>query len=150
MINVIKTLIFASIIALVAACTPHPKEQETKLEPTIEVLKERCFLQVTGKDSLFVKLSVVGNNVTGILNWLPSEKDKMIGTLVGTLQDDIVTAVYSYSAEGVSANEQKIIKLQENNVLIKTGELEKQNDLWVIKDKENAIFSEAIPKVACP
>ncbi|MBC7449913.1 MAG: hypothetical protein H7259_00335, partial [Cytophagales bacterium] len=49
-------------------------------------------------DSMIITLTVHGDSVKGVFSWLPGEKDKMTGTLNGTIKDSIVTAVYSYMA----------------------------------------------------
>jgi hypothetical protein len=99
-------------------------------------------------DSLVMNLHIKNDSVTGVLNWLPAQKDKMTGTLVGTIQDDVITAIYTYSAEGTMAKEEKILKLDSNRIFFKTGELEERNGVWTLKDK-TAPFSESIPKILC-
>jgi hypothetical protein len=96
-----------------------------------------------------VKLTIIGNDVSGTLRWLPSEKDKMVGTLDGTLQNDTITAVYSYQAEGTDAREEKILRLTPDSLFIQHGELVDQNGTWVLKNKRTAQFTEAAVKTAC-
>lgn len=143
-----------SLILLISACTA-PEKKEARNE-------QLCFLQVTqGEmimtsdegmeiliDSLVLNLHIKNDSVSGVLNWLPAQKDKMTGTLNGTINGDVITAIYSYSAEGTMAKEEKIMKLDSNKVTIKTGELEKHNGIWTLKDKSVA-FSESIPKISC-
>jgi len=149
-----KIILAACLVSIFAACTTPEKKQSRN--------EQLCFLKVTqGEmvmtaddnmvmliDSLVMHLNIKNDSVTGVLNWLPSQKDKMTGTLKGTIQDDIITAIYSYTAEGISTKEEKILKLDSTKILIKTGELELQNGIWILKDKD-AAFSESIPKTLC-
>jgi hypothetical protein len=142
--------LFCGSMLLLAACGKTTE----KRGPVSDALdasaaQERCFRQITGHDSLLVHLTIVGNDVTGTLRWLPAEKDKMVGTLNGVLQDDTITAVYSYQAEGTNAREEKILRLTADSLFIKHGELIDQNGTWVLKDKLAAQFTEAVASVDC-
>ena len=149
----IPLFLFISLLC-VEACTTSEKK---------EIREEQlCFLKVTqGEviitededlvmliDSLVLNLNIKNDSVIGVLNWLPAQKDKMTGTLKGTIQDDFITALYTYTAEGVTAKEEKILKLDSNKVLVKTGELIQRNGIWVLKENEGT-FSESIPKILC-
>jgi len=139
---------------LFSSCTT-PEKKESRDE-------QLCYLKVTqGEvtitddenlemliDSLVLNLRIKNDSVTGVLNWLPSQKDKMTGTMVGTIQDDVITAIYTYEAEGTIAKEEKILKLDSARILFKTGELEERNGIWTLRDKA-APFSESIPKTPC-
>lgn len=150
-----KKNIILTISCLIIWTTAHvgckPKSAETDYISTTEqeVDQQRCYRKVTGRDSLVVKLSVVGNTATGELNWLPFEKDRMTGTFVGTVQDSILTALYTYEAEGVTATEEKIVRLLAHEISLKTGELVLQDSIWKLKDGETAAFTEIIPEVNC-
>lgn len=142
------------LVSMFSMCTTPEKKQSRE--------EQLCFLKVTqGEmimtaddnmvmliDSLVMNLHIKNDSVTGILNWLPGQKDKMTGTLKGTLQDDVITAIYAYTAEGISTKEEKILKLDSNKVSFKTGELELRNGIWTLKDK-NTAFSESLPKTPC-
>jgi hypothetical protein len=145
----IKSVFFCSSLLLVAC--GQVSEKFKAVDKAIEAgpAQKLCFQTVTGNDSLLVNLSILGNEVTGILRWLPAEKDKMVGTLNGTLQNDTITAVYSYQAEGTTAREEKIFHLTADSLFIKHGELIDQNGTWVLKDKRAAQFTEAAAKADC-
>ncbi|MBD1398675.1 hypothetical protein H9Q13_15995 [Pontibacter sp. JH31] len=149
---------------LLVSCNSGEQEH-TKITPAIpepgqDAVRQLCFLQVTkgspatiageAIDSLLIRLTIQGDSVTGILHWLPSQKDTMKGTLAGTLQDSILTATYTYMAEGVTAKEERIFKIEADTIWMKTGELEEKSGLWVLKNKEFAPYTQAIPRIACP
>lgn len=148
---------------LLVSCNSNEQKQTEDVtaipEHTQDAARQLCFLQVTKSssaissegpiDSLIIRLTIQGDSVTGILHWLPSQKDTMKGTLAGTLQDSILTATYTYMAEGVTAKEERIFKLEADTIRMKAGELEKRNGLWVLKNKEQAPYTLAIPRTAC-
>ncbi|RFZ85437.1 hypothetical protein DYU05_07525 [Mucilaginibacter terrenus] len=64
---------------------------------------EYCFLRTEGtenQDTTAVHLIINGNKVSGELNWLPKEKDRRKGTLLGTLNGNKIDAVWSFMQEG--------------------------------------------------
>ncbi|MBT1685699.1 hypothetical protein [Dawidia soli] len=146
----IRPVYFCGSVLLLAACG-RIAEKRNAVTDAIESAQaqEFCFQDITGNDSLLVQLTIVGNDVTGTLRWLPAEKDKMVGTLNGILQNDTITAVYSYQAEGVNAREEKIFRLTTDSLFLAHGELVDQNGTWVLKDKRTARFTEAAGKTDC-
>jgi hypothetical protein len=145
----IKSVSLFSSLLLLAACGVSEKRNAVTDAVEASSAQELCFQNITGADSLLVHLTIVGNDVTGTLRWLPAEKDKMVGTLNGILQNDTITAVYSYQAEGTNAREEKIFHLTTDSLFIKHGELVEQSGTWVLKDKHVAQFTEAAAKTDC-
>jgi hypothetical protein len=145
----IKSVYICGSLLLLAACGPSEKRSAVSDALEASSTQELCFQNITGNDSLLVHLTIIGNDVTGTLRWLPAEKDKMVGTLDGTLQNDTITAVYAYQAEGSSAREEKILRLTTDSLFIQHGELVDQNGTWVIKNKYTAQFTEAAVKIDC-
>lgn len=145
----IKSVYFCGSLLLLVACGPSDKRSAVSDAIEAAAAQELCFQNITGSDSLLVKLTIIGNDVSGTLRWLPAEKDKMVGTLDGTLQNDTITAVYSYQAEGTDAREEKILRLTPDSLFIQHGELVDQNGTWVLKNKRTAQFTEAVAKTDC-
>ncbi len=127
---------------------------ETK-EPEETVLTTNyCFLSSTGVDANYqdttsVKLTIIGKEVTGNYNWIPAGKDSARGTLTGTFDNKIITAVYDYVIEGSNQKEEMIFKMEVNQLLIKRGELTEVGGILKLKDPATATFSEVIPRVIC-
>lgn len=150
--TIIKKVLPLSLLVLTAmSCRQGAKESGAAAE---ESSRRYCFLQVTQgqnavADSLYVQLNVDGDSVTGILNWLPAEKDKMTGTLTGTIKDNTVKAIYSYSAEGQMAKEEKIFKIDGDSLRIKNGEMEERNGIWILKNADSVPYNEALGRVEC-
>lgn len=65
---------------------------------------EYCFIHTDGnnaEDTTAVHLVINANKVSGDMNWLPKEKDRRKGTLLGTLNGDNIKAVWSFMQEGM-------------------------------------------------
>lgn len=100
-------------------------------------------------DSLLVRLHITGERVTGEMSRLPGERDRMTGTLVGTLEGARIVAIYSYTAEGGTAKEEKIMRIGADGLHLKNGELEEREGIWTLKDTA-AAYTEVVPPVPCP
>ncbi|MEN0052789.1 MAG: hypothetical protein AAGC65_03935 [Mucilaginibacter sp.] len=62
-----------------------------------------CFYHTDGtqgQDTTSVSMLINENKVTGKMSWLPKEKDARKGTLVGTLKENAIKAVWTYGQEG--------------------------------------------------
>lgn len=152
------------LLILLFACQNTPtQESETPSTTPMEEVKEPeetvlnntyCFVSSYGVDPAYqdttsVKLTVIGNEVTGTYNWIPAEKDSARGTLTGTIKNGIITAVYDYMIEGSNQKEEMIFKMEVNQLLVKKGELTEAGDMLKLKNPESAEFSEVIPRVLC-
>lgn len=156
-----RTLPWA-LALLLGACQqggPAASDPDTPVQPT-----PHCYLLVTQGapemdgtdlapglvDSLYIRMDVLGELVNGVYNWLPQEKDAMTGTFTGTLENGLVTAVYSYTAEGMTARQEVLFKLEENGLRTGHGELVELEEVWVFKDRSLAEFGDLVPEVDCP
>lgn len=122
-----------------------------------------CYLQVTTSppvvsgtdtfpgttDSLYVRLDILGELVNGVYNWLPGEKDSKTGSFTGTLENGTVTALYTYDAEGMTAKEEVLFKVEDSGLRIGTGELVESQGVWLFKDKSQAGFGTLVPEAPC-
>jgi hypothetical protein len=65
---------------------------------------EYCFVHTDGasaQDTTAVHLVINANKVSGEMNWIPKEKDKRKGTLAGTINGNVIKAVWSFMQEGM-------------------------------------------------
>ena len=155
-------ILFSFIVLF--ACQNSPTQQETNssdsstqevMEPEETVLTNiYCFLLSYGvdpnyQDTTTVKLTIIGDEVTGTYDWIPAEKDAARGTLTGTIKNGIITAVYDYMIEGSNQKEEVVFKMEINQLLVKKGELEEVGGILKLKNPATAKFSEVIPRVIC-
>jgi hypothetical protein len=64
-----------------------------------------CFLRTEGnnnQDTTSIELVIKDNKVTGLMNWMPFEKDSRKGKLNGTIKNDTIDAVWSFMQEGMT------------------------------------------------
>ncbi|HQV37459.1 MAG: hypothetical protein IPL81_05430 [Flavobacteriales bacterium] len=154
-------------IALLAGCG-QPEQPSSRYdidanaqgEPEMET---HCYLQVAqgaprieGRDtipgpvdSLYIRLDILGELANGVYNWLPEEKDHMIGSFQGSIDGDEVTAVYTYTAEGATGKQEVLFKVEDGQLRVATGEMETSEGVILFKDKSQVTYGEPIPKVDC-
>lgn len=111
-----------------------------------------CFLKAENKDTTQINLHIKDNTVTGIMNWIPYEKDGARGTLKGTKNaNGELELLYDYIIEGSKQTETKIMKIEGDQLLVKIGELEdpKNDGNLRYKNANTATYTETLSKVAC-
>lgn len=154
------------------ACNPTPSNENKTIEETdtVEVPSltsmegKHCFLETVEHeepviykgdtirliDSTIINLEIIGNKVTGRMDWIPAEKDSGRGTLEGTIDGNIVTALYSYTIEGSDQQQEEIFEIRKNELAVKIGELvEYENMVLRFKDPNTAVFRDVFPRVPC-
>jgi hypothetical protein len=81
-----------------------------------------CFLRTEGpnnQDTTSIELVIKNNKVTGLMNWMPYQKDSRKGKLQGTIKNDSVLAVWSFMQEGMTDTMKLQFKLHNNTLLQK-------------------------------
>lgn len=151
-------------VSLLAACTPPGvKTGNAGDKPPAQPANEaHCYLQLTQNppmvvdadtfpgtpDSLYIHLDLVGDLANGVYNWLPGEKDQMTGTFVGNREGALITALYTYHAEGMTGKIEVIFRMEQGGMRVGQGEMT-GDSIQVFKDKSKVTFSELIPEVPC-
>ena len=111
-----------------------------------------CFSKLFNQDITDVQLTILGNAVTGKMDWIPYEKDSARGTLRGfknaTGELDLT---YDYMIEGSQQTETKIMKIEDGKLLVKVGELldPKNDGNLVYKEVSQAKYSEVLEATSC-
>lgn len=127
------------------------------------VMETHCYLRVTKGapsiqgddtipgtvDSLYIRLDILGELANGVYNWLPGEKDRMTGSFQGSIDDDLVTAVYTYTAEGRTAKQEVLFKVGDGQLRLATGAMETSEGVTLFKDRSQVNYGEPIPEVDC-
>jgi len=154
--NIARLSALLTFAALISCQKKQQPETTTENMPAETIATHTyCYARVSRNmdavtDSLYIHLEVKGDSVTGEMNWLPAEKDKMTGTLAGTIDENAVKAIYTYSAEGQTAKEEKLFKIDGDTLRIKNGELEEHNGVWILKNADAAPYNESVRRVNCP
>ena len=111
-----------------------------------------CFNKKFNQDNTDVKLVFTGDAITGVMNWVPHQKDSARGTLKGTKNPlGEFELMYDYMIEGNQQTETKRMKMEDGKLLIKIGALldPNNNGNLVYKDVNQAKYSEMLEPVDC-
>ena len=111
-----------------------------------------CFNKLFNQDVTEVQLTILGNAVTGTMNWIPYQKDSARGTLKGSKNTvGEMDLMYDYMIEGNQQTETKIMKIEDGKLLVKIGQLldPKNDGNLVYKDVSQANYTEVLEKVDC-
>ena len=113
---------------------------------------KQCFFYALNRDTTTVSIEIKGDSITGEMIWNPYEKDGAVGTLSGIkTANGEFDLMYNYMIEGSQQTETKIMKIENDQLLIKVGELVDPNNDGNLKYKDvtKATFSEVLNKVSC-
>ena len=111
-----------------------------------------CFKTTLNQDVTNIQLVISDNKVTGFMNWVPYQKDSARGTLTGTKNaDGELDLLYDYMIEGNQQTETKVMKIENEKLWVKKGELTdpKNDGHLVYKDLSQAKYGESIDKADC-
>ena len=78
---------------------------------------ENCYMNVIGKDSMFLSYKISNAKVTGKLKYKNFEKDSKSGDISGTISGDTLKVNYKFASEGTTS-EREIYFLQDSGVLL--------------------------------
>ena len=111
-----------------------------------------CFKKSLNQDVTNVQLIISGDHVNGFMNWIPYQKDSARGTFKGT-QNQIgeLDLIYDYMIEGNLQSEIKIMKIENEKLWFKKGELiDLKNDGHLVyKDVSQAKYEDGLEKADC-
>ncbi|MBC7757101.1 MAG: hypothetical protein H7Z20_10795 [Bdellovibrio sp.] len=159
-----------AIFLLISACekqsSPSNKAAQNTVDSALNITKTTeetapvaqladgifCFKKELNKDVTNVQLVIAGNEITGFMNSVPYQKDSARGTLKGTKNAaSEFDLMYQYMIEGNQQTETKIMKIQNETLWIKKGELldPKNDGNLVFKDAAQAKYQEGIAPVDC-
>lgn len=128
-------------------------DKPTKAEPLpIYADGTFCFKNTLNQDVTNIQLIISGSSITGFMNWVPYQKDSARGTLTGTKNaDGELDLMYDYVIEGSHQTETKVMKITNEKLWIKKGELidAKNDGHLVYKDVSQASYDESIEKADC-
>ena len=124
-------LILSGTILLVSSCEKNIEKQanvENRKPDTLAVSEDPnqisqkenvdyCYMNVVGKDSMFISYKISNGNVSGKLKYKNFEKDSNSGDITGKVAGDTLRVNYKFSSEG-SVSEREIYFLQDSGVLL--------------------------------
>ncbi len=142
------------LAVLLASC--NSQEKDTKQTNSQNLDKEKpsstnCYLYAVAADTVSLKVSHVGDSVSGYLVYNYKEKDKNTGTIRGRVKDNILLAEYTYLSEGVQSCRQVAFKLKGDSFFEGYGESYNKKDRAFFKypDSLNYDNSFKLRKIDC-
>ncbi len=156
-------LSLAVAAALLLACNSQTKSETATTDTTQATASATqtdsaitdgkfCFLKADNRDSTIITLNIAGNKVSGEMTWNPYQKDGAVGNLTGTKNaNGEFELVYDYMIEGNRQTEDKVMKIENDKLFVKKGELidPKNDGNMKFKDVTKAVFSETLTKTDC-
>ncbi len=91
-------------------------------EPVESSTLQTCYMEATGKDTLFVSLDDNLGTITGKMRYKNFEKDSSIGDLIGTQNGDTLMLNYTFEAEGTTSEREIYFLRKDGNLIEGIGE----------------------------
>ncbi len=163
--QIILGLIIVAVIAYLLVKAPDPvAQQPNSEEPVVETdpfddpnvkAEQLCYIWNTeAGDRAQLSMDIRGGEVIGEFNWLPAEKDKKTGVFVGNVTgsagERMVNAWWEASGEGMTNQEQIIIKFGNGIAAVGFGEMKQLADgRWAYADQNNLSFAPNLSETDC-
>ena len=160
-------IIILTLILVSVSCKKESKktiEETSKIEVVTPYVAENgrhCFMSeidnktVKGKDTIIEKdylnvdLVINNKNVEGQYSFTPNTGKANDGKFVGTIEDNIITSIYTYKQDDKEAKEEIVFKLEKNQISLLGGEKVEKEGVFYFKDKSKGIYMIKIPRVNC-
>ena len=91
-------------------------------EPLESSTLQTCYMEVTGKDTLFVSLDDNLGTITGKMRYKNFEKDSSFGDVMGTQNGDTIKLNYTFEAEGTTSDREIYFLRKDGNLIEGIGE----------------------------
>lgn len=119
-----KYFLIAACATLLAACngnssTKQAADSTITAETAVAAAAESrtCYVRYENQDSTYLDLHIKGDQVSGLLNIIPREKDRNTGTVSGLVKGDTILLDYTFQSEGMQSVRQ-VAYLQKDGKLI--------------------------------
>lgn len=91
-------------------------------EPIESSTLQTCYMEATGKDSVFISLEDNLGTITGKMRYKNFEKDSSFGDVVGNQNGDTLKLVYRFEAEGTTSDREIYFLKKEGNIIEGIGD----------------------------
>ena len=129
----------------------NSKDTSKAVENKIMIPVSSCYSATTGKDSVFLKVEVFPNVVTGNLSYNLHEKDSNKGEFEGKLNGDTLIADYKFMSEGKLSTRQVIFLIKNDLAVEGYGNMEEKNGKMLFTSIKEINFARGLvlKKVPC-
>lgn len=135
-------LTLITCICILTSCRNEPKQTPEQLPAPVGIAQ--CYPYTTDKDTVSMKLTLVGNEVTGDLAYNYFEKDKNKGTLRGVMSGDTLFATYTFASEGIESSREVAFLKKDNDLVDGYADVQEKNGMMVFASKTSLDFSSKI------
>lgn len=145
-------LVFAFFILITGCKKNADKEKindsEIAMVPTVQ---EECYAYRKDGNTIYMHLKKEADKVTGNLEYAYSEKDSNTGTFDGTIKNDILIAMYTFTSEGTKSRREVAFRIKDNTLIEGYGEVTEQDSTVKFKNPDKLVFNSDMPltKVDC-
>lgn len=143
-------LLFFTLLSFASACNKRPAQTEQATTASTKTASDTaCYRQVTGRDSVTLRLVMNGADVTGELAVLPHEKDQARGPIRGELRGNQIRADWQRSGEGVVQPHELVFSLKGDAITWREGERVEKQGRWVLNNPAQG-YAYQLLKTDCP
>ncbi len=154
----LRTILSLSFLLATVACNNNAKQTDDENKAavdtsmaTIQIPETACYVNISGRDTVKLKVETFPNVVTGTLLYNFYEKDKNTGDIEGKLSGDTLLADYTFMSEGRRSTRQVIFLIRDSTATEGYGVLEEKEGKMVFEDVNRVDFSKGMKllKVSC-
>ena len=152
--------LFAAVLGF-AACTSTTDKSADSADTSDDVNLQNegvsgnsvttlCFQKLAGtanQDTTSLKLNIEGEKVTGDFGHYPKEKDKRVGKIIATKDDELIRGVWIYMQEGMKDTLQVEFKLEGDKMVQKNYTINPKTGREVFS--EASAFNIEFERVSC-
>lgn len=91
-------------------------------EPIESSTLQNCYMEATGKDTLFISLDDNLGTITGKIRYKNFEKDSSFGDVMGTQNGDTLKLNYTFESEGTTSDREIYFLRKDGNLIEGIGE----------------------------
>ena len=163
-------ILFAIFISIITGCNiqSSSSKESSENKPSNKRDKEvltseniNCYLEVTPyhtefngekiqlADSLYISVNIKEQNINGIYNWLPAEKDQLRGSYEGEIINDTANVIYTYYGEGQKNTDQLMFIVSKKSIYILEGERKMVEDIFRYTKGTKLYVSDTIRQITC-
>lgn len=155
-----KKILILSILLI--SLTNCKKASTTASEKTTEASNEmaeenkaqpspQCYAYNANGSKIELQMNTNNKEVTGTLTYELKEKDSNKGTFVGTINNSILIAQYTFQSEGTESVREIAFLIKDNQLIEGYGDVVTEGNTTKFKDKSALKYSSNMPlvKTAC-
>ena len=110
---------------------------------------EGCYVYSIGRDTVWLSINLMGEEVSGKMEYSMYEKDSPLGFISGKIKNNLLDLVYTFYSEGEKSESEELFKI-ENNVLLQAhGDRNVLDNKSVFADKQKVIFDSKFTNLDC-